>query len=463
MMHGVEQVTNATTFPDMVGGSVRAGAGTLATMQALAPGFTSRVLPRAGAAGAAAAAGMTLGDLVPESWIDALRTNSVTGNLRSNIREALGFAPDNRVPGQQRPAPAVNAYGPSVAETTGVQQPGRVPPNIDPSSGDWNNINAQVRATQSERDVTRRQLIEAELARPNLDHRTAPTCRRNCARLAAGPAPAGVALPPAIARAAHRAPARMSAAGQSQVARLQQMAGGPVPQSVAQREPVAEVVAGPVGMAYGGDPTRGNVARPVYGMSIPGAQGAPDGDIEIIRGLQRFNATPDGTGFGYDEQLKGIPELKGDSYADLARWAVDLEARGLGKAPDLIARYLAAQQGNQTQLEQADLTSGRQLAGVRTNAAAGIEQARIQAAANRYAPVTEGVVTDPITGRVTQTRESGVFDRQTGEVRRKAEAQKREMLPAREFDTAIRAVMQRDGIDEATARRRVESVYQRAQ
>ena len=144
-------------------------------------------------------------------------------------------------------------------------------------------------------------------------------------------------------------------------------------------------------MAAGGTQAGEREGRAVWGLQLPAMPEERGGQVIVDRGGRESIAMqrPEGQ-LGYDEQVTGIPELQGNSLADMAKWAVDLEARGLGKASDIIARYAAAQQHNQTQMglgelrfDESDMTSGRQMQNTQATVAGGVQQANIAADANR--------------------------------------------------------------------------------
>jgi hypothetical protein len=421
-LQGVEQMTGDGGMLDKAGGAVRTGAGAAATLQAFAPGFTSKVLPRLGPAGAAAAIGMTAGDAAAGPIMEWVRGNPGALKLLNAAREAIG-SPALTPLGQQVPAaPPPNVYGPTVAEQNGVPQPVTTDPALDPRGAD------------------ERAVAKADNAAP--------------------PRPGAVAPRGPVSRAAQAG--GMSPEAQAQVARLQQMAGQPQ-MAPASNAPTDPALMGPgqlgvVGTAYGGEPDAGNVARPIYGMTLPGMPEEQGGRVDVYRGNTKYIATPDGSGYGYDEQLAGIPRLQGQQIQDVANWAVDLESKGLGKAGDIITRYLAS-------LEAAD--AGRYgaelgLQGDQTRAGSAVEAARINADAQAYDYQPGQKLTD-VMGNTTYTTPA-VINRRDGTVRQLPSGQpQRQRVPAKDFDAAVQAVQTRDKVDAATARRRVESVYERGE
>lgn len=343
---GVNQLRTAETAGEYAGGAVRTGAGLLSTMQAFAPQTAATLLPRAGLFGTAAAIGMTAADAVADPGLEWIRSNPRALAILNSMREAVGSKPLSPL-GEQSPADQQLEGTPPAAPTATAVPPAAtvVPPRIDPQSGNWADINAQVRANQPAMDDTAVGLIRQELQNPNLRPQDRAALERELARVQgqAAQAPGAQAAGAPATMPAPRASGPITAAAQ----RGQQ---GP-----------SRPTYGQVAVAYGGDPNAigGGGARPVYGTQLPPGYD-PETAIEVIRGNQQSIAVPSPTGFGYTEYAKDPPMPQSESVQDIARWAVDMQSRGMGSATDLIMDYLANRERSLAAIESARVNAGAQ-------------------------------------------------------------------------------------------------------
>lgn len=291
----------------------------------------------------------------------------------------------------------------------------------------------------------------------------APAAQSALAAPAAAPvAPAEQAPRGPISQAAQRRTSNKpvgepSAAAQSNIERLQAMAG----------QELAGMQQAPQGGIQVFGPTNGydgaqQVAQGVY--ELPQWDGgAGDGPVTVLRGAGG-NALASQFDPATQTERAQMPQLTGDSPAELLQFVTATQGSSdprVAMANKQATELLAAQLGLNAELERQRMASDASVRAAGISAGGGVEQARISAAANRYQFQPGQRVTDAL-GNTTYT-EPVLFDRQTGAPLPGKPEKAKPVRPAAQFDAMVAAIARRDGVDEATARALVGQAFTRGE
>lgn len=296
----------------------------------------------------------------------------------------------------------------------------------------------------------------------------APAAQSALAAPAAAPvAPAEQAPRGPISQAAQRRTSNKpvgepSAAAQSNIERLQAMAGlelAGMQQAPAQQGGIQ--VFGPAD-GYAGT-QRDPIYPGMYNLPAWDGGGASDGPVTVLRGAGG-NALASQFDPATQTERAQMPQLTGDSPAELLQFVTATQGSSdprVAMANKQATELLAAQLGLNAELERQRMASDASVRSAGISAGGGVEQARISAAANRYQFQPGQRVTDAL-GNTTYT-EPVLFDRKTGEALPGKPEKAKPVRPAAQFDAMVAAIARRDGVDEATARALVGQAFTRGE
>ncbi len=296
----------------------------------------------------------------------------------------------------------------------------------------------------------------------------APAAQSALAAPAAAPvAPAEQAPRGPISQAAQRRTSNKpvgepSAAAQSNIERLQAMAG----QELAgmQQAPAQQGGIQVFGPADGYAGTQRDPIYPgMYNLPAWDGGGASDGPVTVLRGAGG-NALASQFDPATQTERAQMPQLTGDSPAELLQFVTATQGSSdprVAMANKQATELLAAQLGLNAELERQRMASDASVRSAGISAGGGVEQARISAAANRYQFQPGQRVTDAL-GNTTYT-EPVLFDRQTGAPLPGKPERQKPVRPAAQFDAMVAAIARRDGVDEATARALVGQAFTRGE
>lgn len=448
---GLNQLTGDGGMADKAGGAVRTGVGALSTLEGMAPTLTRRFLPNAGPWGAAAAIGLTAGDVLAEPSLRWIRSNPKALNVLNSVRGAIGSAP-------LEPLPA----GEQVWNAGGFPDPAMQNPILRAAAEKF----APKADGKGAAAVPAAAPVAVQAAAPA----NPPADQKNDATT---PPAAPAADAPAKGRGSAKRAAQVSQFARDRVAQLQQMA---VPSQEIARPPVAQVatdqqagsggiqVLGPADGYQGMNQVAPGVYEaPVWNGPSP-VQGVPEGQVMIDRGggqniIQSFANTQKGG----TERAAFMPELAGLSPGQLAEFinnsagSSDPRIMSANKqAIDLMKQSMA--ETGATERTGMNVEGGIEQAREHTRSAGNVASISAQAqmdVANRpkYFP---GQRTTNIDGSTAYT-EPAIFNPADGSVM--APQRKKEARTQPQIDSLVTQYRSKYKVDEKTARQAVMSIF----